>query len=127
MIAAVRMRSLVIAATLFLPACSSKSGGPSGPGVGGADDGGSARCEALGTRVADLYRGETPADTNPELAAELVEANTHMVISDCSANPARAIPCIESSRTVQSLESNCVIPLDDEGTVEGAAFSASNR
>jgi hypothetical protein len=47
-----------------------------------------------------------------------------MILGDCRKDPDRFVPCIRAATTVAQLESECVIPLDEAGTVEGAFFRA---
>ena len=42
-----------------------------------------------------------------------------MVMNDCSAEPDRVAPCAERAANAAELERTCLIPLDDEGAVDG--------
>jgi hypothetical protein len=46
-----------------------------------------------------------------------------MVLTDCRDDVRRVAPCIERARRVADLERECLIPLDDDGQVEGRKFS----
>ncbi len=101
--------------------CSGKNGTGSGSGSGSAPTVGA--CDDVRSHVAALYQGEpVGAKVSKETAAELVEANTHMVITDCERSPEEFLPCIRSATTVAVLEKDCTISLDDEGSVEGGQF-----
>jgi hypothetical protein len=76
-----------------------------------------ARCDEVRAHVEQLYRSAIA-----EPAADEIEANVHMVLADCRTDPGRFAPCVRAAQTVAQLEAQCVIPLDDEGRVEGAAF-----
>jgi hypothetical protein len=103
--------------------CPNKSG-PKGPGAGdGGDPVADRRCDAQRAHIQQLYEQATTAD-KPELAADLLEANVAMVMADCAEQPARAAPCIEQAKTAADIERDCLIPLDDEGTVEGNKFGS---
>jgi len=107
-------------AALTVTGCS--GGGGSGPKPpGGASDAGAVAaaspCDRLRDRIAALYRAVPGAD--PATTADDVE----VVMEDCRADPARFMPCIESAADAASLERDCLIPLDDEGTVEGRRFA----
>lgn len=45
-----------------------------------------------------------------------------MVLADCQSAPTRLVPCLQAATSAPELERDCLIPLDDEGTVEGRAF-----
>lgn len=94
----------------------------------GSDGDGTAvtRCAGEAAHVRALYRGapapEGAKKTTPALEKELLEANVEMVLNDCETDPDRFVPCIERAESAATLESRCVIPLDDEGLVEQREF-----
>lgn len=117
------IRALAIAALLSFGA-SCKGGGNGNTTTGGGNVGGggniNAECGELADTVRRLYRGETTG--NPELDADLLEANVQMVLADCSTDPDKYVGCIRRSVSIAALERDCLIPLDDEGTVEAKQF-----
>ena len=113
------MRALGILA-LALCACS----GPGGKTTGGGAGTGTAiaaPCAELTDSVRKLYASEQSG--NPDLDADLLEANVHMVLSDCSTAPDKFTACIRTADSIASLERDCLVPLDDKGTVEGRRFA----
>lgn len=127
--------ALLVVALVALGACACKDGSkandPTGPTAGKEDaaQGSPADCEKSLERVKALYEKAAQAEAKPDdteqvksLRAEIVEDNTHMVMVDCKAHPARFAPCLEAATSVEQMERDCLIPLDDEGTVEGKAF-----
>ncbi len=76
------------------------------------------RCEKVRPHVEDLYR-KAPADKDKALADDLLAANVTMVMNDCGLDPDRVAPCAERARDAAELEHSCLIPLDDEGAVDG--------
>lgn len=123
------MRALVLVAVLGAVSCSDKTrsagGGPPTPGP--------EACAALEPRIAELYREDMAAAlaaADPEVQAkerEILGDNVEMVLVDCRAQPARLVPCLEAATSVAQLERDCLIPLDDEGTVEGKALGSSSN
>lgn len=106
-------------AALALATC---KGGPGNGHAGGNPGSGiSPECSDVAETVRGLYRSESTG--NPELDADVLEANVHMVLSDCSTDPPRFTACIRRAGSVAELERDCVIPLDDEGNVEGRRFN----
>jgi hypothetical protein len=120
------MRFLVLFAILGAAACSegTRSGGGNRTTSGPED------CAPLAARVETLYREAMAAGLaadDPRAQAkerEVLADNVEMVLIDCRAEPARSVPCIESAKSAAQLEGDCLIPLDDEGTVEGKALSS---
>jgi hypothetical protein len=116
------VRALVIAMLALAPAACTNGSKSGGTGAGsGTKTQIAAPCGALADKVRDLYRSEKTG--KPELDADLLEANVRMVLTDCSSDPARFTPCIQRADSVSSLERDCLIPLDDEGAVEGRRFN----
>jgi hypothetical protein len=120
------MRVLVLVA-LAAVACSDKTRS----GGGGVVPPGPEACAELEDRVEELYRADMAAALaagEPEVQAkerEILGDNVEMVLVDCRAQPARSVPCIEAAASVAQLERDCLIPLDDEGTVEGKALGSA--
>lgn len=112
---------------LFLVAACSP-GGASHPRSGGGDGTPPAttaeldpRCNHVRPRVEALYQKarDPTADKDQALAADLLAANVAMVMNDCRAEPDRVAPCAERAADAAELEKICLIPLDDEGAVDG--------
>lgn len=121
-----RGKIAAIATIAMLSACPGK--GPKGNGGGDGDgDGGGGRtahnerCAKLSSHLEQLYAATTPKD-KPELAADLRAANVEMVMTDCREEPDRVAPCVEKATSADEIESKCLIPLDDDGKVEGRKF-----
>lgn len=105
------------------------TGAGAGPGPGGDRTPPAAaaldpRCARLRPRVEALYqRARPPADDKDKaLAADLLAADVAMVMNDCRAEPDRVAPCAERAADAAELERACLIPLDDEGAVDGDAL-----
>lgn len=107
-------------------ACNGKKARPTPPGTNGddaatptvvVDPAEAAKCDALKDKVAGLYQSELTEPVDGE-----VDDNTHMILADCRTDPARFLSCIQAAASVGELERNCVILLDDEGTVEARQF-----
>ena len=117
----------MLLALLLLAACNGKSRPtvpPSGSDAGPPKN--TAECDALAEPVAALYRAEaTPAadEAGKAIVDEEIADNTAMILADCRTDPARFAPCVRAASTVAQLESQCTIPLDDPGTVEGRSFA----
>jgi hypothetical protein len=86
-------------------------------------------CGALRVRVESLYREEAekngPSEQSQEARARIAEEiadNVDMALVDCRAHPARVRPCLEAAVSAAQLQRDCLIPLDDEGAVEGRMF-----
>ncbi len=79
------------------------------------------RCAKIQPHVRALYqKGQDPAaGKDPALAEDLLAANVTMVMNDCQTDPQRVAPCAERVTDVAELERTCLIPLDDEGAVDG--------
>lgn len=131
------LRTVLLLAAFFASgACAckdgSKAGSTTGPTSGNEDAkrGDPADCDKSRDRVKALYEEQAKAEAKPDdsdevraLRAQIVEDNTHMVMVDCRAQPGRFAPCLEAAVSVEQMERDCLIPLDDEGTVEGKAFA----
>lgn len=116
MLRAVALGLLMAAISL---GCSGKNAGPTPTGGGGGDGvQPSAACDALRESVVKLY---TAAIADP-VDGEIEDA-AHIIMTDCRRDPARFVPCIRGATTVAQLERDCVIPLDEEGTVEAKQFA----
>jgi hypothetical protein len=120
-------------AVLAVGACACKNGRKTGPTVDNPSDAGinkdPAACLAQTDAVKALYdkqmAGELAADADDEaraLAAQTVADNTEMVMVDCRTNPDRFAPCLAAAVSVEQLERDCLIALDEAGRVEGRAF-----
>lgn len=110
-------------------ACTGSSNGTSKPPE--------SACAAHRDHVAGLYRaelsnersaptdGKDPGADKDSLASleASVGDNTEMVLADCRRDPVRFAPCLQAAVSVPQMERDCLIALDDEGTVEGRAFN----
>jgi len=105
---------------LGLVACACPGGG-AGPGTGAGPNGGgggaTGDCAAARTHAEQLYRAAASSADDPTVAD-----NAAMVAADCAADPARVARCAAAATTVAQLESDCLVPLDDEGS-EGLRFT----
>jgi hypothetical protein len=102
------VRAAVLA--LLLAACSQGGSRRARPGE---DPGGETidpRCEAVRARVRSLYQKQE---------APLIDDDVTMVMNDCREDPERVAPCAERAASAAEIESTCLIPLDDEGAVDG--------
>jgi hypothetical protein len=79
------------------------------------------RCAKIQPQVRALYqKAQGPeASKDPALAADLLAANLTMVMNDCQTEPDRVAPCAERAPDAAELERTCLIPLDEEGAVDG--------
>ena len=116
------MRGLVTAvAVLVCAGCPGKSKNKPPTSGDGADP-----CAAMAPKVEGLYRAlptdSGAGDAGIALQADLLAANVHMVLKDCRTDPATFVPCLTKAQTVAEIESDCLVPLDDEGAGEGRAF-----
>jgi hypothetical protein len=104
----------------------SSSGGGTGPGTGTGSGSGSAKpvvgdpatCETIAAHVEDLYRAS--AERTQMTDGEVAD-NVAMVLRDCKAAPDRVVACVTKATAVAQLESQCLAPLDDQGS-EGEQF-----
>jgi len=123
----VRRLVCITVLTVTLGACGCKSKGSTTTGNNHAVD--PAACDGLRDRVHGLYAAAAPAPAgeSPEAAKlrqQEVADNTEMVLVDCRREPARVAPCAEKAPSVDALERDCLLPLDDDGKAEGDYFRA---
>lgn len=112
------MRCVLLFVALFACACPSKPGTGTGPGTGGVTQPPGplpAVCQAQRGKVEQLYRAEAQVK-EPSRVDEAVADNTTMVMNDCAKQPDQVASCLGTANTVVDLESQCLAPLDDEGT-----------
>jgi hypothetical protein len=82
-------------------------------------------CEGMQSKVEGLYEAEAiKTEVPPNRRSEFISANTHMVLSDCRLSPAESYSCLQHATTVAQMEHDCLVFLDDEGTVEGFQFGS---
>ena len=125
-----RIALTIAVLALALAACGCKNKGKNGGGgtVGGGG-GDPAACDAQAEKVEGLYAEAATAAAKPDdkpetvqLRAQEVRDNTAMVLADCRKAPARFAPCLEKATSVEQLERDCLIAIDDAGKVEGDYF-----
>lgn len=95
--------------------------GPTGPAA-------VADCDKLRDHIAGIYQRAQPVDINAakqERRNAVTKDNVSMVIADCRKDPPRFAPCIKAAVSVSQLERDCLIKLDDDGSVEGRHFSTT--
>lgn len=81
-------------------------------------------CESMRGHVQAIYREASQSEgVAANLSSEFVSANVHMVMADCVEAPERVRTCVRDARSARQIESECLLPLDDEGTVEGQRFA----
>ncbi len=116
------MRNFGILTALIVASCG-QSKAPARPLPHG-DGGQVASCEPAAEKAAILYK-QAAFDEGlaPNLHADFTEANVHMVMVDCRANPEAVVRCVSKATSVAQLESRCLAPLDDAGEAEGRYFS----
>jgi hypothetical protein len=106
--------AFVLAATL---ACSGSGATRPGKNDGGGNTppapGADRRCDAIRDRVRTLYAAG---------AAEDIDADVDIVLADCRAQPDTVIPCVGKVQTAAELTATCLLPLDENGRVEGKQF-----
>ena len=112
------MKALIV--VLVLCACSSHGTGTGGGQVGSGTAApppvsAAKTCDDVKPRVEQMYRSEAQS-REPKRVDEYVADNTHMVMTDCAKDPAKAVPCLAKAGSIAELEKQCVVPLDDEGT-----------
>ncbi|MCA9675521.1 MAG: hypothetical protein KC464_10840 [Myxococcales bacterium] len=116
-----RLALSLAVSSLLIAACACKSrggGGGPGPGTGtGTGTGTAADCDGVRRHVEELYRADPSGGASDEAVAD----NVAMVMSDCARDPGRVAGCAGAARTVNELETRCLVPLDDEGS-EGDRF-----
>ena len=100
-------------------ACTGKSNGNAKPQE--------SPCAKTREHVEALYRAELgrPDESDGAAPADVessVADNTAMMLADCERDPQRFAPCLKAAVSVQQMERDCLVPLDDEGTVEGRTF-----
>lgn len=112
--------SALVAVGCACKGSSSGSGtGPgSGSGSGSTATGDPAACAALAPHVEALYRAA--AERTPMTDGEVAD-NVAMVLGECKDAPDRVVACVTTATAVAQLESQCLTPLDDQGT-EGERF-----
>ena len=85
-------------------------------------------CAAMQHRVEELYQqAAEQSGMAANRRSEFVSANLHMVMSDCRLNPTEGYACLQEAKSVTELEDRCLVPLDDEGSVEGSRFASEAR
>lgn len=78
-------------------------------------------CEPLRSKVLAVYEqhaGEGAGNVQPD-------DDVDMILADCRLDPGRVVPCIQQANDAAQMERDCLLPLDDQGTAEGAVFRRS--
>jgi hypothetical protein len=116
------MRNFGYLAVLLVASCG-QSKAPVTPIT--ANDGGAAvSCDPAATKARALYaQAAIDEGLAANLHADYTEANVHMVVVDCQANPDAVLACVAGAATVTALEGKCLAPLDEAGEVEGRYFN----
>lgn len=109
---------MLLALLLTACACKQKAGEGGGTGTATGASGDPAACDQLQGKVSGLYQA---AAERTKMTPEEVADNTAMVIAECRGAPDRVIACARKTTSVAQLESQCLAPLDDEGS-EGLQF-----
>ena len=116
------MRNFGFVAVLFATSCG-QSKAPVTP-INPSDGGQAVSCEPALAKARVLYaQAALDEGLAPNLHADFIEANTHMVLVDCQSNPDSVLACVASAATAKVLEGSCLAPLDEAGEVEGHHFS----
>ncbi len=115
--------ALTQALTTAPTGCSARNGKGDAPAI--------SSCEASRAHIQSLYSAPLSKDTSDstkdgEILDELIAANVHMILADCTTDPSRFVSCIQQASSIAQLEAECVIPLDDDGRVEAAQFAVAN-
>jgi hypothetical protein len=104
---------------LWIAACACAPKKPvtdgSGGGTGTATATG-ASCDDAKPAVTALYEAEAKATDQVDHDPSFVDDNVAMVMKDCAKDPARVARCATGAKDVASLEHDCLIPLDEEGS-----------
>ena len=105
---------------LLMFACSSHGTGTGGGQVGSGSAApppvsAAKSCDEVKPRVEQMYRAEAQS-REPKRVDDYVADNTHMVMTDCAKDAAKAVPCLAKAASIAELEKECLDPLDEEGT-----------
>tara|TARA_R110002096_G_scaffold77896_1_gene183104 strand:+ start:1119 stop:1475 length:357 start_codon:yes stop_codon:yes gene_type:complete len=116
------MRNFGFVAMLLAASCG-QSKAPVTP-INPSDGGQAVSCEPALAKARVLYaQAAIDEGLAPNLHADFIEANTHMVMVDCQASPDSLLACVAAATTVEALEGSCLAPIDEAGEVEGRYFS----
>jgi len=113
---------LALAALTALAGCSGGNSGTDGDGVIHST---APQCQSIRDKVRSMYQRaqrESDPDMDRPLSEDLLAANVTMVMNDCEAQPDRVVPCVDRAGGAAEIESDCLIPLDEEGAVDGDAI-----
>ena len=73
-------------------------------------------CDDAKPNVTALYEAAAKATDQATHDPTYVDDNVAMVMKDCAANPLRVAACAKVATSVEALEHDCLVPLDEEGT-----------
>ena len=102
-------------ALLFLVGCGAHNDTIQPPINGSGTAAPLSSCEAVRTKLEQLYRAEAEAK-EPKHVDGAVADNTQMVMNDCAKDPPKVSACVQAASTLAEVESKCLRQLDDEGT-----------
>ena len=111
------MRSIVAGLALVVAcACPPKPKAAEAPGMGKDKGTETVTCDAAKANVTAVYEAEAKATDQANHDPSFVDDNVAMVMKDCAKDPARVAKCAMGAKDVATLEHDCLIPLDEEGT-----------
>ncbi|HTJ47295.1 MAG TPA: hypothetical protein VL463_34585 [Kofleriaceae bacterium] len=102
----------IACALVFVVACGGGGVKPPPPPMGSAGD----SCAGVDASARALYEAEAKATDQLSKNPSFVDDNVAMVVKDCAKDPARVAVCTKAAKSVAQLESDCLVPLDEEGT-----------
>jgi hypothetical protein len=81
-------------------------------------------CDGITAKLDQLFRADAQV-AEPKRVDERTRDNVHMVMTECAKHPATVVACVNNAATLKDIESQCLAPIDDEGT-EGVAGGAGS-
>ena len=84
-------------------------------------------CDQAGDKAEQLFL-ETSAQKLPlHVRGEFVAASRHMVVQDCKLNPNAVARCVMGATSGYAIETECLLPLEDDGSTEHRMFGANTQ
>jgi hypothetical protein len=112
-------RLVWLCAWLAACSCPGKATVPTGTTTAATGSGSSApavaTCDGARAKLDALYRAEAQIK-EPKRVDAAVADNVAMALADCAKDPARIAPCLATADSVATIEKQCLIALDEEGT-----------